>query len=147
MSYLSKISTKKLNCWKLSKLLKIVEVDQNCQNCKKLSKFSKMTKKNIFLSSHALSSLWSKSQWSQVSKVTLIVRIKNLSQWLSDSVSEWVTMSPIEPSLSDSRLDSYKDKPSYDSSEAWPRQLRCYTNYNFLHIFEILCHAPSFPRW
>ena len=29
------------------------------------------------------------SQWSQVSRVTLIVRIKSLTEWLSDRVSEW----------------------------------------------------------
>ena len=84
----SKIVT---NCQKLSKIVK------NCQNCQKLSKLSKLSKivkivKMLVRSCFLITVIKClKGHWS----LGLLFNVKK-QKWLSESVSEWVTRSPIE---------------------------------------------------
>ena len=82
---------------------------QNCQNYQKLSKFVKIVKtcKKCW-SGHVSSSLWSNVSKSQVSRVALFL---SSSKVLCESVSEWVTRSPIELFWTAKKV--YMQKPLY----------------------------------
>ena len=86
----------------MSKIVTIVEIFKKCKNCQHCQKLSKVFKIVITCQTVKNCQCWSghvsSSLWSNVAKVTSLLdcSLKTKKRWLTHSLSQWVTLSPIE---------------------------------------------------